>query len=81
MKQSPLLICAFVLLTTSLALVVPVGMTQDIEGPVTYTEPLQKSVTNAKPHVVQRRANGKVQAAYFSNWYFSCCLESPHSGC
>lgn len=31
-------------------------------------------------HVVQKRASGKVQAAYFSNWCVLCCLESLHYG-
>jgi len=73
MKQNPLFICAFVIVSTSLALDVPAG-------PFTYTETSLESVSNAKPHVVQKRANGKVQAAYFSNWCVLCCVESLHSG-
>ncbi|KAI0275863.1 glycoside hydrolase superfamily [Russula aff. rugulosa BPL654] len=68
MKQNPLFICAFVLVSTSLALDVPAKVAQDIDGPFAYTETWFKSVSNAKPHVIQKRANGKVQAAYFSNW-------------
>ncbi|KAF8504329.1 glycoside hydrolase superfamily [Russula emetica] len=41
---------------------------QDVDGPFAYTKTPLKSVFNAKPHVIQKRANGKVQAAYFSNW-------------
>ena len=82
MKQNLLFICAFVLVSTSLALDVSesVTVTQDIDGPFAYTETPPKSVSNPKPHVVQKRANGKVQAAYFSNWCVLCCLESLHSG-
>jgi hypothetical protein len=79
MKQNPLFICAFVLFT-SLALEVPARVMQDIDGPFAYTETWLKSVSNAKPHVVQKRANGKVQAAYFSNWCVLCCLEGLHAG-
>jgi len=80
MKQNPIFICAFVLVSTSLALDLSARVTQDIDGPFAYTETPPTSVSNAKPHVVQKRANGKVQAAYFSNWYVLCSLESLHSG-
>lgn len=79
MKQNPLFICAFVLVSTSLALGVSARVIQDIDGPFGYTEPPPKSVSNAKPHVIQKRANGKVQAAYFSNWCVFYCLESLRS--
>ena len=79
MKQNPLFICAFVLVSTSLALDVPAKVVQDIDVPFAYTETWLKSVSNAKPHVIQKRANGKVQAAYFSNWYVLCYLESLQS--
>ena len=68
MKHTPLFICAFVLASTSLALDVSARVMQDVDGSFAYTETLLKSVSNAKPHVVQKRGNGKVQAAYFSNW-------------
>jgi hypothetical protein len=80
MKQNPLFICAYVLVSTSLALDVSTRVMQDIDAPFAYTETPLKSVSNSKPHVVQKRANGKVQAAYFSNWCVLCCLESLHSG-
>jgi hypothetical protein len=80
MKQSPLFICAFVLVSTSLALDVSAKVMQDIDGPFAYTETPLKSVFNAKPNVIQKRANGKVQAAYFSNWCVLCCLKSLNSG-
>jgi hypothetical protein len=80
MKQNPLFICAFVLVSTSLALDVSARVMQDIDGPFAYTETSSESVSNTKPHVVQKRANGKVQAAYFSNWCVLCCFESLHSG-
>lgn len=79
MKQNPLFICAFVLVSTSLALDVPAKVVQDIDVPFAYTETWLKSVSNAKPHVIQKRANGKVQAAYFSNWCVLCYLESLQS--
>lgn len=71
-KQNPLLIGAFILFSNSLAF--------DVPARVAHTETWIKSVPNPKPHVVQKRANGKVQAAYFSNWCVLCCLESLHSG-
>jgi hypothetical protein len=80
MKQNPLFICAFVLVSTSLALDVSARVMQDIDEPFAYTETPPKSVSNPKPHVVQKRANGKVQAAYFSNWCVLCFFESLHSG-
>ena len=81
MKQNPLLIGAFVLVSTSLlALGVSARVIHDVDGPFAYTESPPKSVSNAKPHVVQKRAFGKVQAAYFSNWCVLCCLESLRSG-
>jgi hypothetical protein len=80
MKQNPLFICAFVLVSTSLALDVSARVKQDIDGPFAYTETPPKSVSNARPHVVRKRTNGKVQAAYFSNWCVLCWLESLHSG-
>jgi hypothetical protein len=81
MKRNPLFICAFVLVSTSLTLHVSARVMQDIDrGPFAYTETPLKSVSNAKPHVAQKRANGKVQAAYFSNWCVMSCLESLHSG-
>lgn len=67
MKQNPLFICTFFLVSTSLALGVSASAVQDI-GPFTYTDTSPESVSDAKSHVVQKRANGKVQAAYFSNW-------------
>jgi hypothetical protein len=76
MKYSPLLICAFVVVSASLALDVSAGVMQVMDGP----ETLQKSAASAKPHVVQKRANGKVQVAYFSNWYILCCPESLYPG-
>ena len=76
MKHSPLLVCAFFVLSASLALDVSAGVVQIIDGSLAYTETLQKFAANARPHVVQKRANGKVQAAYFSNWYILCCPES-----
>ena len=48
-----------------------------MDGPFAH---MQKSAPNAKPHVVQKRANGKVQAAYFSIWYILCCPEGLHLG-
>lgn len=63
MKLSPLLICPF--LVASVSLSPYVSAVQVVGGPF---ETLHKSSANVKPHVVQKRANGKVQAAYFSNW-------------
>jgi hypothetical protein len=80
MKQNPLFVCAFVLITGSLALDVSAMVMQDIDEPLAYTETPLKSVFNAKPHVIQKRANGKVQAAYFSNWYVLCYREGLYSG-
>lgn len=78
MKQNPLFICAFALVSTSLVLDVSATVMQDINGPFAHTETSLNSVSNAKPHVLQERANGKVQAAYFSNWCVLCCLENLH---
>ena len=80
MKQNSLLIGAFVLVSTSLALDVSARVIHDVDGPFAYTEFPPKSVSTAKPHVVQKRAFDKVQAAYFSNWCVLCCLESLRSG-
>lgn len=74
MKKNLLFICAFVLVSTSLALAVSARVMQNIDGSFAYTETSLKSVSDAKPHVAQKRANGKVQAAYFSNWCALCCL-------
>jgi len=79
MKQNLLFICAFVLASSSLAHDVSARVIQDVDGPFAYTETLPKSVSNAKPHVIQKRSNGKVQAAYFSNWCVLCCSESLYS--
>jgi hypothetical protein len=72
MKHSPLLICSFFVASASLALDVSARV-----GPFAH---MQNSAPNAKPHVVQKRANGKVQVAYFSNWYMLCCPEGLHLG-
>jgi hypothetical protein len=74
MKHSPL-ICAFFVVSASLALDVSAGVIQAMDGPFAH---MQKYAANAKPHVVQKRASGKVQAAYFSNWYILCCPEGLH---
>ncbi len=76
MKQNPLLICAFIFVSASVALDVHARVMQGFDGPFAYTETLQETVAKTKPHVVQKRTNGKVQAAYFSNWYvlYMCCL-------
>lgn len=74
MKQSPFFIGAFVLVSTSLALDVSARVMQDVDGPFAYAETPLESASNAKPHVIQKRADGKVQAAYFSNWCVLCCL-------
>lgn len=66
MKFSPLLICTFLVASVSPAL--DVSAVQVMDEPFSYTETLHKSAAYAKPHVVQKRANGKVQAGYFSNW-------------
>jgi len=79
MKHSPL-ICAFVVVSASLALNVSAKVVQVMDRPFASTETLHKSAANAKPHVVQKRASGKVQVAYFSNWYILCCPESLHPG-
>jgi hypothetical protein len=80
MKLSPLLLSIFVVASISLVPDVSAGVVQLMDGPFAYTETLQtlhKSAANAKP---QKRANGKVQAAYFSNWYILCCLGGLHPG-
>lgn len=66
MKFSPLLICTLLVVSISPAL--DVSAVQVTGEPFSYTETLHKSAANAKPHDVQKRANGKVQAGYFSNW-------------
>ena len=80
MKQNPLLFGALVVISTTLTLGVSARAVPDIDGPFAYTETALKSVSNTTPHVIQKRANGKVQAAYFSNWCASYHLESLHSG-
>lgn len=68
------LICSFFVASASLALDVSARV---MDEPFAH---MQKSAPNAKPHVVQKRANGKVQAAYFSIWYILCCPEGLHLG-
>lgn len=80
MKQNPLLIGSFVVVSTALALGISARAVPDIDGPFAYTETALKSVSNTTPHVVQKRDNGKVQAAYFSNWCVLYYLASLHSG-
>jgi hypothetical protein len=77
MKHTPLLICAFVAVS---ALDVSARVMRVMDGPFAHTETLQKFAANAKPHVVQKRANGKVQVAYFSNWYILCFPKALHLG-
>jgi hypothetical protein len=66
MKFGLLLICTFLVASVSPAL--DVTAVQVMDKPLSYTETLHKSAPNAKRQVVQKRANGKVQAGYFSNW-------------
>ena len=66
MKLSSLLIRTFLVASASLS--PDVSAVQVVDGPFSHTETLHKSAASVKPHVVQKRANGKVQAAYFSNW-------------
>lgn len=81
MKQSLLLIHAFFVVSASLSLGVSALANQVADRPLNHTESLNESTTNAnaKPHVIQKRANNKVQAAYFTNWYVMCCPESLRS--
>ena len=77
MKQSSHLIRAFVVLSVSLAFGISTGVTQAKDTPFAHTKSLNKSRTNANTtsYVAQERAFGKVQAAYFSNWYVMCYPE------
>ena len=76
MKQGSHLIRAFVVLSVSLVLGTSAGVPQATDRPLAYTKSLNKSRINANAasHVVQKRAFGKVQAAYFSNWYVMCAV-------
>jgi hypothetical protein len=80
MKQNPLLVYIFVVVSASLALGISAAVAQG--NPPIYPESPDKFATNV--HVgrraVQKRASGKVQAAYFSNWYVLRCPERPQSG-
>jgi hypothetical protein len=80
MKQFSLLITALVAVFASSNLGISAGATRTMDAPHTDAKPLNESTTNVsvKPHVIQKRANGKVQAAYFSNWYVMYHLESLH---
>jgi len=80
MKQFSPLITALVAVFASLNLGISAGATGAMDMPHTVAKPLNESTTNVrvKPHVIQKRANGKVQAAYFSNWYVMYHPESLH---
>jgi hypothetical protein len=75
MNQFSLLVPALVVIFSSLALGISTGTTRTMDTPLTCNKSLNKSTTNvnSKPHIVQKRANDKVQAAYFSNWYVMDC--------
>ncbi|KAI0288314.1 glycoside hydrolase family 18 protein [Russula brevipes] len=68
MKQNPLLVYTFVVVSVSLTLGISAAVAQG--DPPIYPESLDKFATNVhvERRAVQNRANGKVQAAYFSNW-------------
>jgi hypothetical protein len=78
MKQISFLIPALVAVFASLNLGTSAGATGATDTPHTDVKPLNESPTNVnvKPHLVQKRANDKVQAAYFSNWYVMYRRES-----
>jgi hypothetical protein len=80
MKQNPFLVYTFVVVSASLTLGISAAVARG--NPPFYPESSNKFATNVhvERRAVQKRASGKVQAAYFSNWYVLCCPERPQSG-
>lgn len=60
--------------TAALAALLAVNATQVMSRPPNYKDAPHKlnTTTSAPVHVIHKRATGKQQFAYFTNWYVSC---------
>ena len=60
---------AVLLAAVALAALLAVNATQIMQRPDNYTKvPKKAAVGNATPKVVTKRATGKTNSAYFTNW-------------
>ncbi|KAI0261223.1 glycoside hydrolase superfamily [Gloeopeniophorella convolvens] len=70
MQQNSLLVRALAVVAVLLACGLVAEATQVMHRPATYKNSPNKVSTeaNVKPHIIEKRASGKVQAGYFTNW-------------
>jgi len=69
MTSSALLKHLFAAVVALVSLVVLTGATQVMQRPVNFKSPPPKYTTvRVTPQIVHKRASGKIQAGYFTNW-------------
>lgn len=72
------------LVAAAFAAVLTVSATQVMHRPVNYKDsPRNFTQGKAEPHIIHKRATGKANMAYFTNWYVAQCarFSYAHMGC